>query len=949
MRNTVWVMVIAWLIISCQDADNSIKREQTVSEDSISVSELLKSVASSIGSNEDPAARYNYEFNLTKNPTTNIVPFGIRQRELEYAKSLPKVSFDESEARPENDWISAGPDNVGGRTRSMVFDIRDAQVALAGGVTGGIWKSEDGGASWRRTSHPLLVNNVTTIAQDTRPGKEDTWYYGTGELRGNSAAAPGAPMRGDGLFRSTDNGETWEPIFMTSFGQIHRFNTQFQYTWKIVLNSRNLEQDEILLASYGAIIRSVDGGDSWEVVLGENVSDLEDLNESISPFYTDLVMSETGIFFATLSSFSSSETYDKSGVYASLDGVTWDKIDPTDYPSSVDRTVIAIKGGDSGLIYFLSDHVNEENQEEPRLFVCAYERDGSSITTTWQDRSSSIPDYPEAPLGEFDTQTGYNLSVAIHPDNNQIVFLGATNIYRSTNGFINDKETTWIGGYDIKRNGRAYPNHHPDIHGIIFDPEDADAMYTISDGGIHYTFDNLKDSVDWIPLNNNFITSQFYTISMQKDQATNTLLGGLQDNGTYGTFGGASWNDVLVGDGGYTYITDQQKYYYISFQYGQTFRVTVDNTMDITSFARVDPVDVAANGLGLLFVNPYVIDPANQNIMYLAGADYIWRNDNLAQVPAGSQEPTSAGWTRLDETQTLFFRGGEVVRFDGQISALELAKGEEDILYYGTNTGRLFKLINPIDDDSEPTEITGEDFSNGYILNLSVNPIDQNELLVVFSNYEVLSVFRSTDGGESFESISGNLEQVPDGTGNGPSVRWSEIVPLQNGTKYFLGTSVGLVSTTSLNGVNTIWEQEGPEQIGSSLVVMTDYRLIDGKLVVATHGNGIFSTIVEGAQLISPTPTSVEEFVITEAYPNPFSEEINIYIDVPETDIVQVNIYNATGQLVKNILHGEQFSGSSKVTWDGTNYAGYPVNDGIYIYSIRYQDQQLSGRVMVNR
>ena len=118
------------------------------------------------------------------------------------------------------DWKKRGPYNVGGRTRALAVDISDENVLLAGGVSGGMWRSTDGGQNWSKTTKPEQLHSVTTIAQDLRTGKNSIWYYGTGEYTGNSAIGGGnnAYFSGDGIFKSTDGGENWKEISGGSSG-----------------------------------------------------------------------------------------------------------------------------------------------------------------------------------------------------------------------------------------------------------------------------------------------------------------------------------------------------------------------------------------------------------------------------------------------------------------------------------------------------------------------------------------------------------------------------------------------------------------------------------------------------------------------------------------------------------------------------------------------------------
>ena len=70
------------------------------------------------------------------------------------------------------EWKSVGPFNVGGRTRAIALDVTNDNIIIAGGVTGGMWRSTDEGKSWQYTNGSDAVRSVTCIAQDTRPGKE---------------------------------------------------------------------------------------------------------------------------------------------------------------------------------------------------------------------------------------------------------------------------------------------------------------------------------------------------------------------------------------------------------------------------------------------------------------------------------------------------------------------------------------------------------------------------------------------------------------------------------------------------------------------------------------------------------------------------------------------------------------------------------------------------------
>ncbi len=875
---------------------------------------------------------------LTADPKTGLVPSGMRQAELKFDQ---KLRLETSAFRSQQLTIeSAGPTNVGGRTRAVAFDIRDENIILAGGVSGGIWKSIDGGLTWIRKSDPEIRNSVTCIVQDIRAGREDTWYYGTGEIVGNSARGGGAPFRGDGIYKSTDNGESWNPIVSTQDGDPNLFNSQFQYIWNIELNPLNTIQDEVLVAAFGGILRSIDGGDSWNAVLGQALFDLGesvDLNESNASFYTSLERSEANVFYAALSTTAGSDgTSPEAGLYYSVDGVSWNDITPLTDESQYRRTVIGISPSNPDIAYFMIDS-NPILILEHRLSLM----NSSERINGFDPTPRQVPE-SELPLGGVDTQTSYNMMVRVHPENPDIVFIGATNLFRSTDGFRTQENITWIGGYNPEGGSSTYPGHHPDQHDLLFLPSNPNVALSASDGGLRESQSISADSVIWESRNNGFITSQFFTIAQSKVPGDQTMLGGMQDNGTDLTaFGSLSWGGVIGGDGGYAATTNDNTLWFASFQRGQTLRLTLNSEFNITSFGRVDPGSlVSESGSTYLFINPFSLDPNNQNRMFCAGGNHLYFNPNVSQIPGGSQIPSGLGWSRVNETPI----------DNALISAVDISFDSERV-YFGTSGGQLFRLDNA---NSKPqfslVNITSSAFpESGYISSISINPEDNLHILVGFSNYNIPSIFESSDGGQTFADVSGNLEENPDGSGSGPSIRWVEIIPKNTGNLYLVGTSIGLYGTESLSGASTTWVKESEDLMGSAIVTMMDYRTNDGNLAIATHGNGIFTSQIDDFKSINLEIQPNSLFQVVAAYPNPFLESTQIQYTIPENGDVRIDILSANGNLINTILWAPQYAGTNTAVWDGNTPSGYPLANGIYFYRIRYAGQSKVGRVLLRR
>lgn len=883
---------------------------------------------SAIGTAEDPLKRFNYELKLQVDPRTGDIPPYIHKKEKEFVRSIPAVeelnSRERSRVKAEN-WTLTGPFNVGGRTRALALDVRNENVIVAGGVSGGMWRSTDTGLTWVRSSHPSVINSTTCVAQDIRSGREDTWYHGTGELRGGSAKEEGAPHRGDGIFKSLDGGVSWDLLPSTTNGRVNVFNSPFNYVWNIALNHQRSDADEIYAAVYGGIVRSVDGGGSWTTVLGDdllNIADDVDLNDSGASFFTDVIITPSGVLYAALSTFTSTdEVTVNKGIFRSTDGTTWQNITPGGMVRNFRRIVMNYAPSNENVLYAMID------AETPQL----WKYDNGQ----WRNRTTSIPNFPEN-LGPYDSQQSYNMMVTVHPVDENVVYLGGTNLYRSSDGFISPTNTTWIGGYDQEKdNGSVYPGHHPDQHALVFFPSDADKAISANDGGLMIS-NNMRDpSVSWFSVNNGYITSQFYSIGLAKDDQSNRIIGGMQDNGSYVRSApgeNVAWTRVLGGDGGYVATTPGNLFWYVSFQEGRTFRLTLNDQFGLTSFARVDPQDAQ----DFQFITPYILDPNNYNRMYMAAGDAVWRNDNLSQVPAGSQNPTGVNWNKLSITS-----------INQKVSALDVSTNISGRLYFAVEGGTVFRLDGADTNDQQRTQIFN---TQGYVVNITVDPSNADNVLILYSNYNIPSVYYTSDGGQTVQDVSGNLEEFPDGTGSGPSTRWSEIIPLADGSyKYFVGTSTGLYSTTTLDGANTMWAKESVDLIGDAVVRMMDYRDSDGKLVVATHGNGVFETSIATPKPITKASASVDDFVLTTAYPNPFSDRIQIEFEIPEQGLVRVDIINAAGEIVDRLLYSEQFAGKVKIGWDGTNPTGVQVRDGVYFYRIMYNNTIRTGRVIYDK
>lgn len=894
----------------------------------------------SIGSADDADARYNYELMRLRDPATGRIPDHIRELELAFARTIPNDAMFASQnfKTAGATWNQRGPYNVGGRTRALAIDVTDENIILAGTNSGGLWRSTNGGTSWTQTSDISQLQNVSCIAQDIRPGKTNTWYYGSGEGTGASASAGGAYFLGNGLYKSTNGGITWSPLTSTNSNTPHTFEKFFDVVWNVACNPADTVNNTVYAATIGVIYKSIDGGTTWTIAKGGG---------STYSYYADvLVTPKKGVVYATLDS----QGPDK-GIWRSEDGVTFTNITPAGFPTKYNRIVIGNAPSDENQVYFLGstpgfgtpDTNFQGSVEWNSLWKYTYvSGDGTGSGGIWEDRSANLPKTGR-PFNTFNAQGGYDLVVKVKPDDANTVFIGGTNLFRSTDGFSTSGNTTYIGGYELGAKlpvVNMYKNHHPDQHQLLFYNSDPKKMLCGNDGGVFKTTDNTADTISWTSLNNGYVTSMFYTCAI--DHATsgnNVIVAGAQDNGSWFTNNAnplTPWVTPRGGDGSYCAIADGRTAYYLSIQNGKMMKADLDANGNVLSRARIDP----RGGKGYQFINPYVIDPNNNNIMYLAGGKQLWRNDDLSGIPmVNNWDSITTNWVAFPDT---------VPTALSKITAVAVCKTPANRVYYGCDKRRLYRIDNANVGTPSPIDVTGVSGTNsfpgsGYISCIAIDPTDGNKVMVVFSNYGLYSLFYTTDGGTNWTKVGGNLESNSSGTGAGPSCRWASILPVSDGTVYLVATSTGLYSTDTLKGTSTVWVQQGASTIGNLVCDMIDTRLSDGLVVVATHGNGIFSANITSKQSIV-TVKDIEAKTTNyelKNYPNPATAQTTIEFTLPGRSNVSLTLYDELGKEITKISSAEYPAGHHSVP---LNTDKLPA--GIYYYSLGVGQERVTKKLV---
>ena len=831
-----------------------------------------------------PTGRYAFEVNRLADPRTGEIPPFIRSREIELAESLPKYGSNKNNG--DHVFKHVGPYNVGGRTRALAIDVTDTTIYFAGGVSGGMWRTTDEGQTWTKVSQANDHAAVSCIVQDIRPGKESTWYYGSGESIGNSASKSfSAYYRGSGIQKSTDGGLTWKQLEPTT--PPPNKASDWDVVYGMAIDPSRTDSDIVYAAVKYGIMRSNDGGLTWSSTL----------SSSSSSSFTDVKTTSQGVVYAIISA----DGVNGTGFWRSPDGINWSRISPSGFPSNHVRTVMDIPSGNENLVFY---YAGTPGAGADGTSLWKYEYLSGDGTGNGGDWTNLTPQIPDSNMNLFN---GYCMVVKVKPDNPDVIFIGGNNLYRSLTGFTDTINVQRVGGYvidgDTNYNTRI-GYQHPDQQNIIFNPLNPDAMIASTDGGVHKCIQADELNIKWTSLNNGYVTSQFYAIGMDHGtKGSNVILGGLQDQGTYWTNSADAnkpWKSIRGADGAYVAVQDGGEYYYVSTQYANIRRFRMDTAGEKLHNVKVMPPSLGTgrNG-GWLFVHPFIIDPFDNNIMYLPHENDIWKNPNLAAADSGDL----TFWQNIESV-------------NGTITTISSSENKQGTIFVGTSSGNIYRIENAHTSGFKSAElISGNIAGNGYASCIVPDPQDEDKILVIFSNYNIRSIWYTENGGINWETVEGNLRGTPDPglpeelyyVSNGPSFRWGEIVPTGNGNRYFVGTSIGLFSTMELNGDSTIWVQEGAESIGNVVVDMMDFRYVDNFMAVGTHGNGIYTTTVLTSTLGSEILESLDEFDFR-LFPNPATVKLNIFSDQLE-ETKQLELFNMQGQRVRSI---EMFAPSNQ-------------------------------------
>lgn len=451
------------------------------------------------------------------------IPEGAYKRAVDQRAALANTARSHNNTLAVTQWTNIGPYNInsgiggphGGRINTMVVNPVNSQIAYMGAANGGVWKTTNGGGSWRPVSNGLSSLAMGALAID--PKNPNTIYAGTGEF-----AQGFGSFFGGGIYRSTNAGASWVPIGLSNVGAFS----------KIVVHP--VQSNVIYAAGAGSgsgLYVTKDGGGTWTRMSGSfppgAVTDM------------DFVAGENNdVIYVAIPSH---------GIYRSDDGgALWYQVHQY---TEMRRMHIAANPLNSNDIVDLSINYNGGFEGMSR---------STNGGSTWDDISGAFRSSdPFAVAGGY--QGWYDAYVVRDPKNAEHFLLGAISVWATDDGG---------GSWNDVAHSYQAGGTHPDQHAAAFASK-SDTMFVTGDGGVARSID--RGNTFEVSDDSTAIT-QAYSLAIDQTVDDASYIG-TQDNGILGGSSVDNW-DVLGGGDGGNIIVDSKDHTTLYFNRPTAFNVS---------------------------------------------------------------------------------------------------------------------------------------------------------------------------------------------------------------------------------------------------------------------------------------------------------------------------------------------------------------------------------------
>ena len=727
------------------------------------VSSYQKRVEYAKENNQKPPDEYYvHDFIATMDPETGTVRnenYVNLEKDIKAGKFSPQkhlkifggVKGAADKAGIVNQWVERGPYSVGGRVRAVMFDPNDTtgKKVWAGGVSGGLWYNNDitnPNTEW--TLVDAFWSNTTVSCITSDPNNSQIFYVGTGEVETSD-------FSGLGIWKTIDGGSTWQQIFAFENGYggngVKRGNYNVPAV-RVVNNNGVSEVYAGVAGSYfgdAATFGGLDQSGLYKSTDGTNFTLLSSL--LAGPRGYDIQDIEVGadnaIWVATRRSLYGGTTSGGKIFKSTDNGVSFTNVYDVGNPSS--RVMVEVSATNPLKAYAL---MQGANTSEPIRMAKTIDGGTTWISTNVEASGITLPNPIDTGQPDNDFTRGqafYDLVIETDPTNDEMVYVGGIDSYKSIDGGATWTQYTKWSNNNLM-GSTSISLVHADQHALVFNPKNPDQFVMANDGGIFFTANknNLANTTAVGMRNKRFNVTQFYhgTLNPTASFGNEQMILGAQDNGTQqlsgAPLGNQFYNSSVVygGDGAYTAFDDQDKYLIASYVYNYHYLFNAQGQYNL--LATVQQRDAGQ------FINPLAVD----------------RNLDIAYTNA-TANTTSVTLNRITGLSTLPF---SPTRTQLTIAAVAAGENISDILvspysttsstvFIGLSSGKLYKVTNA---DTTPAVSLYSFNFGGYISDVKLGN-SESEIMVTVSNFNKTSVFYSTNAGTSWVSKEGNLPDIP--------------------------------------------------------------------------------------------------------------------------------------------------------------------------------------------
>ena len=762
------------------------------------------------------------------------VPANARRAAWE-SRPTAKLKGDGARPIPQADafrWQSIGPApstpqfpaNWGltsGRLNAVAVNPSNPLVVLIGASTGGIWRSADGGVTFKSTtdSHvDLAVGAIAFAPSDTNVvyaamGDNDNGYLGTGLLKSTDGGQTWAQAAR--LLGSPGCPDTFSPGCLPALGRstavaVDPTDANRVYLAQYVYYNGNPNGS---IFSNGLYV-STDGGVNWTKRLAGLVRNVVQHPTNPNVLYAGLNRKDPD-----------ANPTGPAGVYKSVDkGQTWTNIFGTPFNTTFEMCVAVTPAAPENVYVFGGGAIAGQTGTQLRIEVSA---DGGQ---TWTSKGAA---------GVDPGQMGYNSYIAVHPSNLNVVYVATRDVFRATDFARTDGVNPTFANVTLNFHAPSWGYNpfqakaHPDQHAFAFMPGNPTTIYIGNDGGLYRSVDG---GTNFQNLNASLALTQFVGVTAHTTNP-NISYGGTQDNGTQvrtaSTSGGAldsgptntRWREFSSGDGGRSVVipTDPNMVFttYITgtinrhTNSGATYNGGIgDNRVGGPVFKN--SVTGAADRIA--FYPPFVGNGADQTIYF--GTHRLWVSTDLGTswTPVGT--PSDTGALDLAGGSTLSAIGVHRSPY-GQIGS------STQTIYTGSANGRVFVTT---DGGAAWTDRTAG-LPNRFVEWITVDPANPAVAYVSFGGFGTGHVWKTTSHGAGWADISGTA-----GAGGLPNTPVSALlIDPSDPNLLYAGTDVGVFRSTT-SGVT--WETFNN---GMPPAVVTSFTVnAAGKIQASTYGRGAY-------------------------------------------------------------------------------------------------------------